>query len=79
VQLKEIPVQGTFELKNKAMDVLVTVSIYVLVHYCTLLVLKNRRSAVGVATGYRPNDSEVGVRVPVRSRILTTSYRPDLL
>jgi hypothetical protein len=26
VQLKEIPVQGTFELKNKAMDVLVTVS-----------------------------------------------------
>jgi hypothetical protein len=29
VQLKEIPVQGTFELKNKAMDVLVTVSVYV--------------------------------------------------
>lgn len=25
VQLKELPVQGTFELKNKAMDVLVTV------------------------------------------------------
>jgi hypothetical protein len=29
VQLKEIPVQGTFELKNKAMDVLVTVSVHV--------------------------------------------------
>jgi len=30
VQLKEIPVQGTFELKNKAMDVLVTVSVRIL-------------------------------------------------
>lgn len=30
MQLKEIPGQGTFELKNKAMDVLVTVSFRIL-------------------------------------------------
>jgi hypothetical protein len=43
VQLKEIPVQGTFELKNKAMDVLVTVSRYTrtVYVYCTSLVLSS--------------------------------------
>jgi hypothetical protein len=79
VQLKEIPVQGTFELKNKAMDVLVTVSTYVLARYCNSLVLKNRSSAVSVGTAYRLNDPEVGVRVPVISKLLTSPYRPDLM
>jgi len=30
VQLKELPFQGTFELKSKAMDVLVTVKAHIL-------------------------------------------------
>lgn len=29
MQLKEIPLQGAFELKSKAMDVLVTVSVLI--------------------------------------------------
>jgi hypothetical protein len=31
-----------------------------------------RNSAVGIMTGYRLDDQEVGVRVPVRSRIFST-------
>jgi hypothetical protein len=36
-------------------------------------------SAVGIATGYRPHGREVGVRIPVGSRIFTSPYRPDRL
>jgi hypothetical protein len=36
-------------------------------------------SAVGIATGYGMDDREVGVRVPVGSRILTSPCRPDRL
>jgi hypothetical protein len=35
--------------------------------------------AVGIVTGYRLNDLRVGVREPVRSRILTSPNRPDRL
>jgi hypothetical protein len=36
-------------------------------------------SSVGIATGYRLDDREVGVRVPVGSRILSFPCRPDRL
>jgi hypothetical protein len=35
-------------------------------------------SAVGIATGYELDDRGVGVRVPVGSRIFSTSSRPAL-
>jgi hypothetical protein len=41
--------------------------------------MKSRNSAVGIATGYRLDDQEVGVRVPVGSRIFTSSCRPGRL
>jgi hypothetical protein len=37
-----------------------------------------RNSAVGIAIGYRLNNRGVGVRVPVGSRIFSTSPRPEL-
>jgi hypothetical protein len=39
----------------------------------------SRDSAVGIATGYGLDDWEVGVRVPVGSRIITSPCRPDML
>jgi hypothetical protein len=36
-------------------------------------------SAVGIATGYRLDNREVGVRVPVVSRIFTSPCHPDRL
>jgi hypothetical protein len=41
--------------------------------------VRSRNSAVGIATGYRLGDRDVGVRVPVGSRIFTSSCRPDRL
>jgi hypothetical protein len=38
-----------------------------------ILLNQSRDIAVGIATGYELNDQEVGVRVPVRSRIFSTS------
>jgi hypothetical protein len=38
-----------------------------------------RDSSVGIATGYRLDDREVGVRVPVGSRIFFSPRRPDRL
>jgi hypothetical protein len=38
-----------------------------------------RNSSVGIATGYRLNDRGVGVRVPVGSKIFSSSRRPDRL
>jgi hypothetical protein len=53
---------------------------YNLHHLPTLIIIyldrKSRNSAVGIATGY---GLEVGVRVPVGSRILTSPFRPDRL
>jgi hypothetical protein len=37
----------------------------------------SRDSAVGIATGYGLDDWEVGVRVPIGSRIFTSPFRPD--
>jgi hypothetical protein len=37
----------------------------------------NRDSVVGVETGYRLEDREVGVRVPLGSRIFSSPRRPD--
>jgi hypothetical protein len=39
---------------------------------------RSRDSIVGIATGYGLVDRGVGVRVPVGSRILSTSSRPAL-
>jgi hypothetical protein len=36
-------------------------------------------SAVGIATGYGMEDREVGVRVPVGSKMFSSSRRPDRL
>jgi hypothetical protein len=41
--------------------------------------LKSGGSVVGIETGYELDEREVGVRVPVGSRIFTTSYSPDRL
>jgi hypothetical protein len=41
------------------------------------LVLKSPGSAVHIATGYGLEDQRVGVRVPIGSRMFTSSYRPD--
>jgi hypothetical protein len=41
--------------------------------------LRSRESAVGIATGYGLGDGGVGVRVPVGSRILSSSRRPERL
>jgi hypothetical protein len=38
-----------------------------------------RDSVVGIATGYWPDDREVGARVPVQSRIFFTPSHPDRL
>jgi hypothetical protein len=38
-----------------------------------------RDSAVGIATSYGLDDRGVGVRVPVGSRIFSSSRRPDRL
>jgi hypothetical protein len=51
--------------------------------YLVLLILKtqqcfSRDSAVGIASGYGLDDQEVGVRVPVGSRIFSPR-RPDRL
>jgi hypothetical protein len=40
--------------------------------------LVSRDSAVGIVTGYWLDDRGVGVRVPVGSRIFSTSSRPAL-
>jgi hypothetical protein len=41
--------------------------------------MRSRDSAVGIATGYVLDDRGVGVRVPVWSRIFTSSCCPDRL
>jgi hypothetical protein len=51
--------------------------LYYLVFVTYLLV--SRDSAVGIATGYGLDDCEVGVRVPVGSRIFTSPCCPDRL
>jgi hypothetical protein len=40
---------------------------------------RSRESVVGIATGYGLDDRGVGVRVPVFSRIFSSSRRPDRL
>jgi cell division protein FtsX len=44
-----------------------------------VIVMWNRDSVVGTATGYWLEDREVGVRVPVGSRIFSSPSRPDRL
>jgi hypothetical protein len=39
----------------------------------------SRDSSVGIATSYGLNDQEIGVRVPVESRIFSSPRRPDWL
>jgi hypothetical protein len=39
----------------------------------------SRGSSVGLATGYGLDDGGVGVRVPIGSRMFTSTYRPDWL
>jgi hypothetical protein len=45
--------------------------------YCTGR--KSQDSSVGIATGYRLDDTGVGVLVPERSTIFPSPYRPDRL
>jgi hypothetical protein len=40
---------------------------------------RSRDSSVGIATGYGLDDRGVGVRVPVGSRIFSSTRRPDRL
>jgi hypothetical protein len=43
-----------------------------------IIIIGSRASIVGIATGYGLDDWKVGVRVPVGSRIFSTSSRPAL-
>jgi hypothetical protein len=43
-----------------------------------IIIIRSRDSVVGIATGYGLDDRGVGVRVPVGSRIFSTSSRPAL-
>jgi hypothetical protein len=45
---------------------------------CINIKIPCRDSAVGIASGYGLDDREVGVRVPVGSRISSSSRRPTL-
>jgi hypothetical protein len=49
-------------------------------HIFLLLVVisMSRGSVVGIATGYGLDVREVGIRVPVGYKIVTSPYRPDL-
>jgi hypothetical protein len=44
-----------------------------------MFMIESRDSVVSIATGYGLDDREVGVRVPVRSRIFSSQCRPDRL
>jgi hypothetical protein len=52
--------------------------------FCRPLILKSRDSVVGIATCYGLDDREVGVRVPVGSRMFSSQscadrpYRPPI-
>jgi hypothetical protein len=43
-----------------------------------IVILERRDSAVGIVNGYRLDNGGVGVRIPVGSRIFSTSSRPAL-
>jgi hypothetical protein len=57
----------------------VSVTVFINPKYFIQLTLnqRSRDSVVGIETGYGLHDSGVGVRVPVRSRIFSSSQRPD--
>jgi hypothetical protein len=46
---------------------------------CLCVCVLSRDSVVGITTGYVLEDREVGVQVPVGSRIFTFPCRPDRL
>jgi hypothetical protein len=58
---------STARIVCRDIDVVGTKSVFV---YCD--------SAVGIATGYEPDYRQVGVQVPVGSRIFSTPSIPDL-
>jgi hypothetical protein len=43
----------------------------------TAFFFESSGTSVGIATGYELDDREVGVRVPLVSRMITSSYHPD--
>jgi hypothetical protein len=60
---------------NKYLDMLVVMVII----FGGIFYDKSRDSSVGIETGYGLDDSGVGVRVSVRSRIFSPPDRPDRL
>jgi hypothetical protein len=46
---------------------------------CTHIIVRIRDNVVGIATGYGLDDREIGVRIPIGSRIFTFLCRPDQL
>jgi hypothetical protein len=50
---------------------------YEQINFCSLSVTVSRDSAIGTATSYWLDDRGVGVRVPVRSRIFSSTCRSD--
>jgi hypothetical protein len=52
-------------------------NVHLIILILVLVELRSRDSSVGIATGYGLDDREVGVRVPVRTRIFTSPCRPD--
>jgi hypothetical protein len=49
------------------------------IYFSTITMNDSRVSTVGIATGYRLDNRGVGVRVPVGSRIFTSTCHPDWL
>jgi hypothetical protein len=45
--------------------------------YLMLLISRSRDSVVGITTGYRLDDREDGVQVPVGSRMFSSPCRSD--
>jgi hypothetical protein len=65
-------------LDSKYANVKAQYATYLHIHIHTYI-QGSRDSAVGIATGYGIDGREVGVRVPVESRIFSSPRRPDRL
>jgi hypothetical protein len=53
--------------------------VFILLFVSYIIYIWSRNSVVGIATGYGLDDREVGVRVPVGSRIFSSPRRPERL
>jgi hypothetical protein len=64
-------------IMNRRIDVCLSFTKLILLIYADCI--RSRDSAVGIATGYRLDDREIGVQVTVGSRNFSSPCRPDRL